>query len=135
MHIEWENKYNTGIEKIDYQHKKLVVLINNLYDSVVLKKDDSTVQEAILDLKLYTIFHFSTEEKLFTKNEYTEDDLNEHLKAHQIFIDEIGGYLGDTQSTQYELGYRIVEFLKKWLFSHILVSDMKFANFLKAKTP
>ena len=38
MHIEWSRKYNTGIEKIDNQHKKLVDLINNLYDKVVIRK-------------------------------------------------------------------------------------------------
>jgi len=131
MHIEWERKYNTGIEKVDNQHMKLVELINMLYDKVVLKEDLTSVQDAIVDLKLYTIFHFSTEEKLFKKYEYEEEDTKEHLSKHQEFIDEIAKYLGDNESTQYELGYRLVEYLKKWLFSHILVSDMKFASHIK----
>ena len=39
--------------------------------------------------------------------------------------------MGDSETSQHELGYRLVEFLKKWLFSHILVCDMKFASFMK----
>lgn len=131
MHIEWSKKYNTGIDKIDEQHKKLVSLINNLYDKLVIKKDIGSVQEAILDLKLYTIFHFTSEEKLFKKYNYSEDDHEEHLKKHQDFIDEIADYIADNDSSQFELGYRLVEFLKDWLFGHILVSDMKFAQFVK----
>ena len=34
MPIEWSKKYNTGIDKIDEQHKKLVSIINNLYDKI-----------------------------------------------------------------------------------------------------
>ena len=131
MHISWKNKYCTGIEKIDTQHKKLVELINNLYDKIVLKDDTSYVKDAIMDLKLYTIFHFTSEEKLFKKYQYYKDDHKEHLKKHQKFIDEIANYLSDNETSQYELGYRLTEFLKKWLFSHILVSDMKFAKFVK----
>ena len=131
MHIEWSRKYNTGIKKIDDQHKKLVDLINILYDKVVINDDSSSVQEAIVDLKLYTIFHFGSEEKLFKKHEYNEEDHQDHLKKHKDFIDEISVYMGDQETSQHELGYRLVEYLKKWLFSHILVCDMKFASFMK----
>lgn len=131
MYIEWDQKYNTGIEKIDEQHRKLVDLINNLYDKVVVEGDMNSVKDAIIDLKLYTIFHFGTEEKLFKKFEYTEEDHEDHLKTHKEFTDEIAKYMADNDTEQYELGYRLVEYLKKWLFSHILVSDMKFASFLK----
>jgi len=131
MQIEWSKKYNTGIEKIDEQHKKLVALINKLYEMVIVKGDAGSVQDAILDLKMYTIFHFTSEEKLFKKYNYTDDDHEDHLKTHQDFIDEIGNYIADNDSSQIELGYRLTEYLKKWLFSHILVSDMKFASFLK----
>lgn len=131
MHIEWDRKYETGIEKVDEQHRKLVELINNLYERVVLNEDMKAVQDAMVDLKLYTIFHFSTEEKLFKKFEYEEEDQEAHLQKHQTFIDELQNYFSDDKSTQYELGYRLVEFLKKWLFSHILVCDMKFARHLK----
>jgi hemerythrin-like metal-binding protein len=131
MYIEWTKKYETGIDKIDEQHMKLVDLINDLYDKVVLKKDVNAVKEAILDLKLYTIFHFTTEEKMFGKYKYIEDEHKDHVAGHKAFTDEIAKYMTDEDSSQFELGYRLVEYLKKWLFGHILVSDMKFATFMK----
>ena len=131
MYIEWKKEYNTGIEKIDKQHKKLVELINKLHDEIILKKDCDSVQEIIVDLKLYTIFHFTTEEKLFKKYGYNSTEYDEHIEKHNTFRKKIADFMGDTTSSQLELGYFVAEYLKKWLTVHILVADMKFASFLK----
>ena len=131
MYIDWKKEYETGIEKIDIQHKKLIDMINKLYDDVVIKKNCDSVQEIILELKLYTLFHFTTEEKLFKKYKYNNSEFEEHMENHGAFAEKIGEFIGDTSSSQFELGYRITEYLKKWLISHILGTDMKFASFMK----
>ena len=33
--ISWNDKISVGIQEIDEQHKRLVALINNLYDAMV----------------------------------------------------------------------------------------------------
>ena len=53
------------------------------------------------------------------------------MENHGAFAEKIGEFIGDTSSSQFELGYRITEYLKKWLISHILGTDMKFASFMK----
>ena len=131
MLIHWERKYDTGMNKVDDQHKKLVGLINALYERIVLKDDTKALQDAMVELKLYTIFHFGTEEKLFKKYNYDPQETEEHLKQHKAFENELSSYFSDTETSLYELGYRLAEYLKKWLFSHIMGTDMKFARYVK----
>ena len=131
MNFIWKKEYETGIEKIDSQHKKLFELINKFYDDVIIKKNVSSVQETIVDMKLYTIFHFTAEEKLFKKYGYNNSEYHEHMEEHDAFRKKIAEFMADTTSSQFEIGYRITEFLKNWLLSHIVGTDMKFASYLK----
>lgn len=131
MYIEWTKKLETGIDKIDDQHRKLIDIINKLHEFIIEKNDVSTIQDAIVDLKLYTIFHFNTEEKMFTKYDYKEEDFESHIKGHKAFTDEIAHYMSADTATQQSLGEHLLKYLKEWLTGHILVSDMKFASFMK----
>ena len=69
--IEWKPEYNVHIDTIDQQHKKLVAIINELYE---LLTDETGVKEYISkiidDLKEYTIYHFSTEEDLMKNSSH-----------------------------------------------------------------
>ena len=38
--IHWKEDYSTGIDEIDQQHKKLIDMINVLYDSHIRKEKD-----------------------------------------------------------------------------------------------
>jgi hemerythrin len=131
MHIQWQRKYETGIEKVDEQHRKLVDILNKLYENVVLKKDPTAIQDAMVDLKLYSIFHFTTEERLFKKYKYDPDEAEKHICKHHELKDEIAKYFADKKTDTIEIGYKLVEFLEHWLFSHILGTDMKFSRHMK----
>ncbi|NJK84632.1 MAG: hypothetical protein HC906_00250 [Bacteroidales bacterium] len=41
----WENWYNTGVEKIDQQHKQLVNYLNILYDAMKSGKGFDVMSE------------------------------------------------------------------------------------------
>ena len=63
--IEWSPECNVNINKIDEQHKKLVGIINKLYEALA---DETRIKELIRkvieDLLDYTKYHFGTEEDL-----------------------------------------------------------------------
>ncbi len=124
MYIKWEEKFETGILRIDKQHKQLVDIINKLYKNVIIEKSGSAINELLMELKIYTIDHFSTEEKLFKKYKYP-GEIN-HIKIHQKFIDKVSDHLFDVQSTPLAQGYSLVEFLRNWILNHILIHDMEY---------
>ena len=73
MDIEWNEKIATGINNIDNQHRHLVEIINKLYEDVFVKGNGDIVNELLMDMKIYTINHFSAEEKLLKKYQYFEE--------------------------------------------------------------
>ncbi len=131
MKIEWKEEYDTGITKIDTQHKKIIYIINALNEELLANKNCDAVNEILLDLKIYTISHLDFEERLFKKYKYEGEDSESHLKKHQDFKDTIAQFMGGETIIKSELAYKISKFLQEWLINHILDTDMKFAEFLK----
>lgn len=129
MFIEWNDKFLTKIKKIDNQHKVLVDIINKLHHDVIMDKNGSLINEHLMDLKIYTINHFSTEEKILKKYNYPAE--KEHKEGHQKFINKVSENLFDVSSDKLAQGYRLIEFLKDWILNHILVHDMEYVSHLK----
>lgn len=133
MNVIWKKEYETGISKIDLQHRKIVSIINALNEEILVNKNYDVVNEILVDLKIYTITHLDYEERLFQKYKYEGEDFETHLKKHKDFKDTIAKLMGGVAIVKSELAYKISEFLKDWLIGHILDVDMKFAEFLKYK--
>ena len=129
MLINWEKKFETGINRIDEQHKRLVAIINKLHENIIIQKDGSLVTDLLMDLKIYTIDHFSTEEKMLKKYNYPAE--KEHIEEHQKFINKISENLYDVSSAPLAQGYSLIEFLKEWLLNHILIHDMEYVSHFK----
>ena len=71
--IEWSKEYDIGIDRMDFQHKNLVKLINDV--SNISKEKDKAIKKmklksSIDDLIEYTVYHFQAEEELLEKSQY-----------------------------------------------------------------
>lgn len=128
--IEWSDDFRI-CDVIDVQHKKLVELINNLYQAFVEAKVKDAILPIIKKLRGYTIYHFGEEEKMFAENNYTFTD--EHLRAHQVFVAKIEDFEDRYEAGDSLLPYDIMNFLKDWLLNHILISDKKYVEELCPK--
>jgi len=122
--INWKNNFNTNITEIDNQHKKLVVLINELYESYVAKKHKDIIKKVIKELIDYTVYHFDTEEKYFKQFDY--EHAEEHIKEHKSFVDEVSKFNEKFGKNEGILTTEVLLFLQKWITTHILGSDMKY---------
>lgn len=131
--FKWSENYITGIEKIDDQHKKLIEIGAKLED--MLYAGDSVdyydyILETINDLKDYTEYHFNYEESRMQECDYP--DLDEHRLEHLYFVKRINKLaVQDIDSQQISVISETLNFLARWLFSHILKSDMKYVDYLK----
>lgn len=126
--ITWSEGYSVGIKEIDAQHKKLIELINGLY-GLYVEKNEKDIGKIIKEIKEYTIYHFSAEEKLFRENKY--DGARAHIKLHEDFIQEFNDMVKDYTKMPSVLNIRILTFLQKWLTNHILKEDKKYVGFLQ----
>ncbi len=138
-YMEWKPEYNLGVETVDRQHKKLVDIINLLYESTQpdAGKDELHALVEILDKEAtainemleYTIKHFKDEEKLMALHKYPEFD--EHKKRHDSFTRQVKLYKEYFDKAEDVDVNEMMEYLKKWLLNHIMGEDKKYVPYLK----
>jgi len=124
--ITWNDTYSVGYLEIDNQHKNLVNLINNLYDSFWKGEADDIIKDIIIELIKYTDYHFKTEEKYFEKYNYS--DSAEHIEQHKAFVIQVTNFFEEYKKGSDTLTYDVTNFLKDWLLNHIKCSDKKFGT-------
>jgi hemerythrin len=127
--VEWsDEKLSVKIGMIDRQHKKMIGMINELFDAVETKRERELIAGHLIKLVHYTHYHFSTEEKYFKQYEYPEIAI--HIEQHDQLREQVAAlddryYTGDKMITM-----EVMKLLNDWLFDHIIGSDRKFGRFL-----
>ncbi len=129
--IQWEENLSVKVESIDFQHKILIGLINDTYDALVSNKGRSTISKIFTGLIDYTKEHFSFEEGLFNESGY-RDGLK-HRIEHVNLTEQVVSFYRDYVNGKSVEPLKVLDFLVEWLQKHILVSDMKFGEFLATR--
>jgi len=127
--FKWNSTYETGITRIDIQHKVIVRILNELYDIIIGNNEEDRISEIIKELVQYTEYHFSEEEKMFDKYGYVNE--NEHKKEHQKFVKEIHLVISQMNTDKGMLAIELMNFLKDWLTEHILDTDQEYVKYFK----
>ncbi len=129
--MTWEQKFSVNIKEIDGQHQKLFELINNLHDAMKTGRGKDALGGVLSELVDYTVYHFSTEEKLFQKYGYSE--YSQHKKAHDTLTKQVLELNDKLKRGDVIITIEVMNFLKDWLNSHILSTDKKYSTFLNNK--
>jgi hemerythrin len=129
--IVWGPQLSVKVKEIDDQHRKLVSLVNNLHDAMKEGRGKDIMKKTLAELADYTIYHFSTEEKLFQKYAYPKypDQKREHDKLTAQVLD----LKKKVDSGASVVTMEVMNFLKDWLSSHIMGADMKGGEYLNSK--
>ena len=85
--IEWDESLSIGIDPIDEQHKMLIQRLNDLSKAVEMMQGEVEIMRTLEFMIDYTDFHFSSEEKYMTEQNYTGLDVQR--KEHQEFKDTL----------------------------------------------
>lgn len=127
----WNDKYSVSVGEMDNQHKKLIDILNNLYDSMQQGQSGSALSRIVGDLLNYTRQHFSAEERIMQQHNYPKYDAQK--KEHEFFIEKIKKYQEDLDSGKTSFSVDMSVFLKNWLVNHISVVDKEYGPFLNSK--
>lgn len=126
--IVWNDKFCTGIAKIDSQHKRIINQINYLIDNLNSEDKAYLNGEIIRNLDKYSKEHFFTEEEFLRKINYP--NLEDHLKLHKAFkMNTVKSAISVLKSNEH-VPEETIKFLKKWWSDHILKADMEYKNFI-----
>jgi len=130
--ISWNDKMNIGIASIDSEHRRLVEMLNTLYDAVQSGKGRDALGPVLDGLIAYTAGHFKNEERLFAETGYPDAVAHkqEHDDLTRQVLDVQAKYKSGASGT---LSLEVMNFLKNWLIKHIQGSDKKYGPHLTAK--
>ncbi|MGQ9812342.1 MAG: bacteriohemerythrin [Dissulfurimicrobium sp.] len=129
--ISWGPNFSVGVSKLDEQHKKLVKMVNTIYDAVNTGKGKEVAGKVLNELVEYTAYHFKTEEDLFQKYGYPET--KEHMAIHANLVKKVLDFKAKFDNGQASLDFELLNFLKNWLANHICITDKKYGPFLISK--
>lgn len=131
MIIEWSDKLSIGIPEIDIEHKFLVALVNSFHDKVLDNESQEVLAETFSHLIRYTEKHFANEESLMRAIGFPQ--LNQHEEKHLELADQVTELSEVYMSGSKAIDTDLLEFLKIWIFHHVLIEDSKIAKFLGGK--
>ena len=130
--MTWTEKMSVGVAVLDNDHRKLVEMVNVLFDEIKSGKGKEGVGKTLDSLVAYTVEHFKREEQLFAKTLYSESAA--HTAEHQKLCKQVGEIqqkykAGATTAITLE----VMSFLKNWLTNHIMGLDKKYGPHLNSK--
>lgn len=125
---KWDSKYATGIERIDEDHKELLILIDRIHEMFVRGRcADSDYLGVLESLSDYVAQHFAFEEKWMAEHNYP--GLSEHRLDHERFSKEVSEAVNRFKNGTGGLTLGLLTFLKVWLITHIAVLDSDLGRF------
>ncbi len=130
-YFNWTTEFSVNNDLIDAQHKMIFEYANNLHESIQTGRSKEIVDDIVSKLLNYSQNHFADEEKLMRECQYP--DIANHLAEHEKFIAKVSDYRDNFNLTSRMTAIDILNFLKEWLVNHILVTDKKYAPFIKGK--
>ncbi|PKM54946.1 MAG: GGDEF domain-containing protein [Firmicutes bacterium HGW-Firmicutes-3] len=125
-YFQWSNDLTTGISSIDFQHRKLIDIINDVlrlcFNNDLI--DEKKVSEIYKSLSLYVVEHFTSEQQIMKDFLVDSRHFAEHVRVHVEFKKTMNKLFVDHEAliNPDKLG-EVAEFLIRWLAYHILSMD------------
>ena len=126
--VLWDEKYATGIDEIDDQHKQLVILTNELYQACLDRNAVGPAFKGAMGRMVeYVRYHFTAEQELLKQMNYP--NYKEHAVQHNELIKHIIGASNDYVQGKRFVANKFVITLKDWVFGHIAYYDKIYVSY------
>jgi hemerythrin-like metal-binding protein len=133
----WTEDLSVGIKDFDDDHKRVVRIINELHGAIQDAAVTGKIERVAIELALHRLenylqYHCAQEELLMGQTGYPEleEHKKEHLKLTVLIADMQERFHGSTDPKD---AAEITRFVFDWLIDHILVTDMKYSEYLHSK--
>jgi len=124
----WNQRFETGIAKVDEQHRQLVDIINRVGTTLIDgDATEESVNGVIAELGDYAHYHFAEEERLMAEVGIDRHHAEQHRLHHRQFIEQVGR-MWSTRAELEQPAEVLEGFLASWLTFHILEEDQSMAR-------
>jgi hemerythrin len=128
--LEWKPQYSVGIESMDFEHRQMIDLINELHAELEGNRDEASVEQFLGDIHAAIAMHFALEERIMQDAGY--DEYAAHKEDHEDLLEQIRGMMDrigtDAEAGLTELGER----LSDWFAAHFSSFDARMHGKLDA---
>ena len=127
----WTDELITGNTLIDGDHRKLINMVNALFDAMAKGQANEIISKVFNNLIIYTKAHFGREEKEMERIRY--ESYISHKSEHSKLIKQVAELKASLDAGQRVNIVTVSAFLSDWLRNHILTVDKKLAAALLAE--
>jgi hemerythrin len=133
--LEWSDKFDTHIDIVDTQHKKLCDLLNKIascFDTG--SPSEEVVEQTLKELLDYANQHFTDEEAMMQAGHIDERHFKVHHMEHNSFMYDLSRLQlhNNADEDEVQTAQKVVRFITSWLVYHILGVDQVMAAQLDA---
>ena len=120
--FRWNSVFETGLDEIDNQHRRLVELLNELSRNIDSARPES-IDRTLRELADYTVYHFASEERFMDLHHLAPEFCNRHRATHAKFVAQVTEWIDERKHEQHLEPRRLLDYLANWLIFHILGDD------------
>ncbi len=124
--FELSENERLGIQVLDDQHKRLMLIMGNLYKALIDENGNRVVSFILDDLLEYTYYHLETEEKYMHDIHHPEYLI--HKIEHEGFAAKLEKIREKICEEEAKLTIESVTALKNWWKQHIAECDLLLRN-------
>lgn len=128
VNFQWYEKYATGVDEIDFQHKKFLKIIQKTYQLKEKNTEDKEVFKLIDELIKYATYHFACEE-IFMKI-YAYPKLNNQIKEHNKIKNDLKERVEKIKRQEEDVA-DLMFFLMTWFINHTSGSDKDIGEYMR----
>ena len=129
--LRWDPCLETGIQEIDWEHRRLLNIVNRLLEAMARGRGEAAVRPVFRDLARHAEDHFAHEEKFMRDMGYPGAE--EHAGEHRRMAESLARFGAALDSGDPPGASDLNALLSNWLMEHILKKDKEFAAFSRGR--
>lgn len=112
-YLTWDPAHDTGIPGIDYEHRKLVQMLNDIHELITERAEPPRIADRLADLYTLATAHFALEEKIMRDQKYP--GLDERRDMHYRLLDEVREIMDAYETGSQRSSESLPATLRQWL--------------------
>lgn len=126
--IEWKDRYSVGIPDVDYEHRQIINLINEMHERMTTRPEKLDAGDALGEIFRAISAHFALEERFMEDHRY--DQFSEHKSSHEQLLDEIRSIMDGYEANPAEASKMLSRQLDRWFTEHCKTYDARLHQML-----
>ncbi len=121
--IEWKDEFNTGVEDVDGEHRRLIEQINVLNESLAAPTSKNEILDGLGEIYARISAHFALEEKIMLREHY--DEYEDHKQDHENLLEQLRDIMDSYEDEEYLDDTVLEERLNDWFTVHFKTRDAR----------